>query len=614
MKTIKVVQWLPFAFYLFPVIAGFTVISETPTILGFYSTSWFVLNIVNVCIFPAFYWLLKKEHLFGKCAVLFLICGITVVTLAKDRMRALTGIELVWPLIRLCAGFALLAIGIELLRANRKRSMLPVFLASIGLIAFSGIDVVMYGLERFASVPDPTLAELAPALQFSLDDAGLYLTGNAQNRGSFNLDTTATDALLQDVDKGKVSISVDLEIPAADRATAEGTASGSADLPKPLAAATIAATAISPVVAPTADTGKVPNSVDLEIPAADRAIAVGTASGPADPPKPLAAATIVANAISPVLSPNGDTGKVPNSVDLEIPAADRATAVGTASGLSDPPKPLAAATIVANAISPTVVPGCYVRVNSGFQLYSNYLNTRLFDLADILVVGDSVVDGTGVVALDSFPCQLEEILSVRQLVAKVHVLAFPGGSLGAYATLLDLVPEPVRLERIVIGFNYDDFPNDSSAFTIDKFLNFSLTKGSYTQRSIANALIGLARQNTDQFYANQVRNYDRSSPTFERRWGDVRTQLLRLRVLASKHSAKPPILIIFPLMISFENYPVEEIQAALAALAIEVGFQPLDVVPILRAKHLDGLENREGTHFNATVHQIIAEQLALMLD
>ena len=561
MKTIKVVQWLPFAFYLYPVIAGFTVISETPTILGFYSTSWFVLNIVNVCIFPVFYWLSKKEHLFGKCAVLFLICGITVVTLAKDRMRALTGIELVWPLIRLCAGFALLAIGIELLRANRKRSMLPVFLASIGLIAFSGIDVVMYGLERFASVPDPTLAELAPALQFSLDDAGLYLTGNAQNRASFNLDTTATDALLQDVDKGKVSISADLEIPAADRATAEGTASGSADLPKPLAAATIAATAISPVVAPTADTGKVPNSVDLEIPAADRAIAVGTASG-----------------------------------------------------LSDPPKPLAAATIVANAISPTVVPGCYVRVNSGFQLYSNYLNTRLFDLADILVVGDSVVDGTGVVAVNSFPCQLEEILSARQPVAKVHVLAFPGGSLGAYATLLDLVPEPVRLERIVIGFNYDDFPNDSSAFTIDKFLNFSLTKGSYTQRSIANALIGLARQNTDQFYANQVRNYDRSSPTFERRWGDVRTQLLRLRVLASKHSAKPPILIIFPLMISFENYPVEEIQAALAALALEVGFQPLNVVPILRAKHLDGLENREGTHFNATVHQIIAEQLALMLD
>ena len=123
--------------------------------------------------------------------------------------------------------------------------------------------MVMYGLERFASVPDPTLAELAPALQFSLDDARLYLTGNAQNRASFNLDTAATDVLLQDVDKGKVSI----------------------------------------------------------------------------------------------------------SADLGIPAADRATAIGTASGLSDPPKPLAAATIVANAISPTVVPGCYVRVNSGFQVY-----------------------------------------------------------------------------------------------------------------------------------------------------------------------------------------------------------------------------------------------------
>ena len=86
----------------------------------------------------------------------------------------------------------------------------------------------------------------------------------------------------------------------------------------------------------------------------------------------------------------------------------------------------------------------------------------------------------------------------------------------------------------------------------------------------------LSNQNPDEFYADQVRNYDRNNPTFQRRWDDVRAQLLRLRALASKHSEKPPLLVIFPLMISFENYPVEEAQAALAELALQVSFQPLN--------------------------------------
>lgn len=196
----------------------------------------------------------------------------------------------------------------------------------------------------------------------------------------------------------------------------------------------------------------------------------------------------------------------------------------------------------------------------------------------------------------------------------MHVLSFPGGSLSAYASLLELLPDPVRLKRIVVGFNYDDFPSDPSAFTINKFVQFSLAKGSYTQRALARMLMGLSSQNPDQFYADQIRNYDRNNLTFQRRWDDVRVQLLRLRALASKHSAQPPILIIFPLMISFENYPAEEAQAALAELAVQVGFQPLNVFSIMKAKHLDGLENREGTHFNSIVHHIIAEQLARQLD
>ena len=297
-------------------------------------------------------------------------------------------------------------------------------------------------------------------------------------------------------------------------------------------------------------------------------------------------------------------------VALGVPPAELVPTGAVTNKAPDLVKAVAAAAPASTGISPQVVLGCYVRLNSGFQLYSNYDNTSLFGLADISIVGDSVVDGTGVVAKDTFPCQLEVMFAERRPLAKVHVLAFPGGSLGAYATLLELVPDTVRLERIVVGFNYDDLPGDPSAFTISKFVQFSLAKGSYTQRLSAGMLMRLSNQNPDQFYADQVRN----NPTLQRRWDDVRAQLLRLRALASKHSAKPPVLIIFPLMISFENYPVEEAQAVLVELALQVCFQPLNIYSIMKAKHLDGLEYRNGTHFNSTVHHIIAEQLALQLD
>ena len=485
MKTFQGLQWLPVVLYLYPVAASFTVTSETATVLGKYSTSWFVLHLVNVCIFPAFYWLSKKQYLVGKCAVLILICSVTVFTLAKVQMRALAGIELIWPLIRLAAGFSLLAIGFEFFAANRKHSMLPVFLVSVGLIAASATDVVAWGAERFSSKPASKSSERAPALQFTIDDEALRLASNSENQ---------------------------------------------------------------------------------------------------------------------------------TSIISEIPTADTTPVADVTNGASSPVKPVAAATTSAIGTLPQVVPGCYVRLNSGFQLYANYVDPRLFNRADILVVGDSVVDGTGVVAKDTFACQLEAILSEGRPQATVHVLSLQGGSLGAYISLLELLPDPVRLKQIAVGFNYDDFPSDQATFSITKFVQFSLAKGSYTQRSLARILMGFSSQNPDQFYADQVRNYDRNNPTFQRRWNDVRVQLLKLRALASKHSAKPPILIIFPLMISFENYPVEEAQAALAELAVQVGFQPLNVFSIMKAKHLDGLENREGTHFNATVHHIIAEQLALQLD
>ena len=253
-----------------------------------------------------------------------------------------------------------MTIGAEFFEANRKYSMLPVILVSVGLISFSATDVVAWGAERFTSKPALTSVERAPTLQFTIDDVGLELARNDKNRTSSSLEIPTADAIQASRVIGSAAIPVALGVPPAE------------------------------------------------------------------------------------LAPTGEvTNKAPDLV-----------------------KAVAAAAPASTGISPQVVPDCYVRLNSGFQLYSNYDNTSLLGLADILIVGDSVVDGTGVVAKDTFPCQLEVMLSERRPLAKVHVLAFPGGSLGAYATLLELLPDTAHLERIVVGFNYDDLPGDPSAFTL----------------------------------------------------------------------------------------------------------------------------------------------------
>ena len=104
-----------------------------------------------------------------------------------------------------------------------------------------------------------------------------------------------------------------------------------------------------------------------------------------------------------------------------VPPAELVPTGAVTNNAPDPGEAVAAAAPASTGISPQFVPDCYVRLNSGFQLYSNYDNTSLFGLADILIVGDLVVDGTGVVATDTFPCQLEVILSERRPLAKVHM-------------------------------------------------------------------------------------------------------------------------------------------------------------------------------------------------
>ena len=77
-----------------------------------------------------------------------------------------------------------MTIGAEFFEANRKYSMLPVILVSVGLISFSATDVVAWGAERFTSKPALTSVERAPTLQFTIDDVGLELARNDKNRTS----------------------------------------------------------------------------------------------------------------------------------------------------------------------------------------------------------------------------------------------------------------------------------------------------------------------------------------------------------------------------------------------------------------------------------------------
>ena len=116
-------------------------------------------------------------------------------------------------------------------------------------------------------------------------------------------------------------------------------------------------------------------------------------------------------------------------------------------------------------------------------------------------------------------------------------------------------------------------------------------------------------------YLHALHSLEAGSPTFAKKLESLRQPLLQLNSLATRHSQKPPIIIICPMILPFENYALEETNTALINLAHETNFVPLDLLPIYRTLYRGKyVDPSDVWHPDAEVHASIAQYLAPLLD
>ena len=194
-----------------------------------------------------------------------------------------------------------------------------------------------------------------------------------------------------------------------------------------------------------------------------------------------------------------------------------------------------------------------------------------------------------------------------------------------HIALLNLLPDSVKFDRIILQFRYALIPPDPVNYILPpnklyvKINDFVHTLG-YGGLSLAKLSTLLTPYfNNESKFANvklqDLRNLEAKSPTFSSRVDTLRQPLLELSSLARKHSQKPPIIIIFPYILPFEDYALEENNTILINLAWNTGFEPIDLLPIYKANQVDYPTNAiDLWHPGAIIHAVVAQYLAKFLD
>jgi hypothetical protein len=148
-------------------------------------------------------------------------------------------------------------------------------------------------------------------------------------------------------------------------------------------------------------------------------------------------------------------------------------------------------------------------------------------------------------------------------------------------------------------------------------VTWPLGRSSLTIRVVHDLLGKLERPTVASYHRDLIADYRRDEPTFPARWAALIDALDRFARRARTHSARPPLLLIIPLMVDFRAYPLGEAHARLRASAGRLGYDVLDLLPTFRETLVDGEPYRvspQDNHFDARVHDLVARLIKQHLD
>ena len=224
-----------------------------------------------------------------------------------------------------------------------------------------------------------------------------------------------------------------------------------------------------------------------------------------------------------------------------------------------------------------------------------------------IVLGDSVAWGLGVKAEEAFPAVLGRLLFSRGLPSKVYNLGIIDTGPNEYLGILKRVP---RHRRSIVCFYMNDMPQKETSGALLPLFFRSLRDGGFVPHLI---LSRLSPPTMEEYLRQQVLSYQEDNPTFPARWKLLTEQLDRLASEAKSKTEEPPLLIVFPLLYDFSDYPLGAAHPRLAEAARRAGFEVLDLLPEFSLRFSNGKRfwaAANDNHPNAEVHRRVAELLA----
>lgn len=261
---------------------------------------------------------------------------------------------------------------------------------------------------------------------------------------------------------------------------------------------------------------------------------------------------------------------------------------------------------LADGAALAIVPRAASSTAGGFD-FRQPVDLKAVAADGIAIVGDSFVFGSGVEEDEAFPAVLARRLGDRS----VYNLGLPGTSLPEYLAVLRALPP---MGRAVVCFYMNDLPSRQTRALMLAQLLAGARRTSVFCRLASDFVSMRELPDVDVYETWIVGDYDRSDPTFGRRWSQLEADLRAIAIEARRVSrSRPPLFVVFPLMQRFSEYPLVEAHRDLDAFATSLGFDVLDMLPVFTREFPDGRSFRTAPndgHFNAAVHAEVARRLA----
>ena len=247
-----------------------------------------------------------------------------------------------------------------------------------------------------------------------------------------------------------------------------------------------------------------------------------------------------------------------------------------------------------------------VRIDSPVQIDTTPNST------ESVPFGDSAVWGAGVEQQQRFGDRLEALYHEHGQATRVYSLGIVAAGPFQYLRMLAEVPPAVGAGRVVVAFAMNDMPLTEALWRRIEESGLVFGRGSPSIRLVGDTVAELLASDVHAYHDYVVDSYREDHPSFPARWALLERQLDELARLAEERSERPPLLMILPLMVGFEGYPLEAAHARLATAARGAGFEVLDMLPIFRTELVDADLHRiapDDTHFDAETHDLGARTL-----